>query len=212
VLRVGTTFGQRERRVWLEGEAAFDVKHTDGAPFVVQSGAISAHVLGTNFLVRHYAGDLATRIAVRTGKVAVAGSQFAKSPSIILTAGRGVDVTDSLATPLSATDVAQYAGWVDGRLVFRNAPTAEVLGALRRWYGYEFRLADTALAGKVLTVALSTQSSRAALSSLKLLMNVDLQFVGDTVVLIPRQAPHPLPGAAGNRRDRAAHNLSEVGR
>jgi transmembrane sensor len=211
VLRVGSAFGQRERRVWLDGEAAFDVAHATGAPFIVQTGAINAHVLGTTFFVRHYAGDPATRVAVREGKVEVTGHAAWPSP-VILAGGSGVDVTDSTALRLSSAEVAQYTGWIDGRLVFRNTPAPEVLAALRRWYGYEFRLADSALAGKVLTVALSTQSSRAALSSLKLLMNVDLQFVGDTVVLIPRQTPQPMPGSRGDRRERIGHNPSEVGR
>jgi transmembrane sensor len=41
--------------------------------------------------------------------------------------------------------VTDDAAWTTGRLVFRDASLTRVAGELRRWYGVELRIADSAL-------------------------------------------------------------------
>ena len=48
-LRFFTSDRGRERRVWLEGEAYFEVAHDARRPFIVESGGQSIRVLGTRF-------------------------------------------------------------------------------------------------------------------------------------------------------------------
>jgi transmembrane sensor len=43
-------------------------------------------------------------------------------------------------------DVAALTGWTRGALAFVDAPLGQVLGDLRRWYGIEAEVADSALA------------------------------------------------------------------
>jgi ferric-dicitrate binding protein FerR (iron transport regulator) len=184
-LRIGR-FGEHGRTVELDGEAYFDVAHVDGAPFVVRTGAVETRVLGTTFFVRRYADDATARVTVMTGKVAVA-TRGRQTP-LTVTAGGGADATDStvVATQDPASD--RETGWLDGRLVFHDAPTPDVLHALHRWYGYEFRFADSTLARRSLTVVISTRSSAEALGALKTYLNVDLRFDGRIVTLVPRRA------------------------
>jgi hypothetical protein len=90
-----------------------------------------------------------------------------------------------------------------------------VLATLGRWYGYRFRLSDSTLATKNLTAVLSTQSSRAALATLELLLNVDLAVDGTTVTLTPRHKPRTSAELRDLRYRRdgiTIHTTSEVGR
>jgi hypothetical protein len=63
-----------------------------------------------------------------------------------------------------------------------------MLEIVSRWYGYQFRYADQALAQKVVTVAISTRSPAEALATIEQLLVVKFTIVGDTVTLAPRSA------------------------
>lgn len=188
-LRVAEGFGAVTRLVEVEGEAHFVVAHAAGIPFLVHAGMTTTQVLGTAFLVRHYADDRRVRVVVESGKVAVLPT--GRRPSgVTLTAGAVGDITDSSATTTFPADLASQTSWLDGRLVFDEAPTTDVLDAMTRWYGYRFQVQDTALLAKRLTVVLSTRSSQAALSSLELVLDAEFVFKGDSVIIRSRRTTH----------------------
>lgn len=195
-----TNFGSRSRTVQLEGEAYFEIPHAAGIPFIVRSGSAATRVLGTKFTVRDYPDDRRARIAVTTGKVTVL-STTARFAAVTLTAGHLGDIADSTITvkaTKTSDELAQETSWLHGRLVFHDAPVPEVLAMLKRWYGYQFRCSDSSVMRQDLTVALSTQSSSAALAILEQVLNVDLMVRGDTVDMIPRRS-RPAHGTTRTR-------------
>jgi len=208
-LRVPVDFGRATRTVWLDGEAYFDVPHTAGTPFVVRTGSIRTHVLGTAFDVRRYAGDRAVQVAVVTGKVAVTAST-SEHASVTLSAGRVGLVTDSTATAAAASDMAPYTGWLDGRLVFERTPVRDVLAAVGRWYGYEFRLSDSVLATRYLSASFDHQSTADMLSALKTVLQVTMTFDGHVVTLHPKS--HSATPSDTRRQSKDLFHVREVGR
>lgn len=197
-LAPNTTFsfvraGSGARAVDLDGEAYIEVAHASEAPFVVRSNGVTVQVLGTEFLVRHYRDEHRVHVAVANGRVSVR-PRAPVADAVTLVAGRIADVFDSTITTTSIDDGTAGAEWVNGRLSFHNRPLPEILATLQRWYGYEFRIADSALARERVTMVLSTHSSATTLSLLELLLNVNVSVVGDTVTLKP-QAPRPSRGS-----------------
>jgi transmembrane sensor len=190
----------------VQGEAYFDVERQE-APFIVRSGNTTVRVLGTVFGVRHYATDTTVRVSVLRGKVTAHGPRSA----ITLTPRMVAQVGDSTITTAMASDTALMSGWANGHLVFRDAPTPDVLAELTRWYGYQFRLGDPALAATRLTVRFRTGSgSRSeALAKLKPLLNVELTFNGDVITLHSRRRATNLPRP---HRDSLVSHPAEVGR
>lgn len=207
-------FGRSSRTVDLEGQAYFEVTHTLGASFQVRTGAISTRVLGTAFLVRHYAHDEQVHIAVAEGKVsvltAVRGASTALSQGV-LTAGHVGDVTDSTIVVNAITDLAPETDWLRGKLVFRRALVSDVLRTLSRWYGYQFRCLDSTLEHQNVTIALDAQSSSAALATLGQTLSVSMNVVGDTVTLTPRVS-HPPARTPRTQGDDMWIPTREVGR
>jgi len=213
-LGVTRGFGQHTRTVTLTGEAIFDVPAASGVPFLVHTGTITTRVLGTRFDVRRYDTDTRTRVAVLSGKVIVTGRVRAK---LALAAGTAGDVTDSTAAVLPQDAAAQVTSWNDGMLVFHDAPAHTVLDELSHWYGYEFQLADPALATKNVTARFRIGSSSSALAHLKLLLDVDLAFDGKIVTLRQRHPGGKFPdGELGHDRREAQDTFnftqSEAGR
>lgn len=215
-LLVPADFGSNDRTVTLDGEAQFDVTHAQGTPFVVRSGGVNTQVLGTTFLVRHYATDAKVQVAVTAGKISLSGARVRRANvmnPVTLVAKTVALVSDSGITTATITDPSEYTGWLDGRQVFRNTPATEVFDALTRWYGYEFRFADSSLGKRTLTAVLSTRSSREALTTLQLLMSVDLRFDGNVITVMPHHNKSRTPSKKESREQIVNDNhFKEVGR
>lgn len=174
---------QHSRTIVLDGDAYFEVARSAATPFIVQSGTTTTRVLGTAFEVRHYRGDAEVRVAVASGKVLVANG--ALYPAVPVMAGHVASVTDSIPVVKAVDDINTEIGWLGDQLVFQNAPMSKVLATLTRWYGYQFRCADSTVVLSHITIGLSMRSSTEALASLERLLNVSLTVVGDTVTLTP---------------------------
>jgi ferric-dicitrate binding protein FerR (iron transport regulator) len=211
-LLVPSDFGGEQRAVRLTGEAYFDVARVTGAPFSVRTGSVRTNVLGTTFDVTHYPDDADVRVAVTSGKVSV-GTEVSRRPSITLTAGAVGHVTDSTATVTLLDNVSDVSGWTGGHLVFRRAPVSEVLATVGRWYGYQFRLADSALAVQHITATLDYDARAEVLTSLKALLEVSMTFDGNVITL---HSWHPGDATPAPPRTHEPRNsmstVKEVGR
>lgn len=174
------------RHVVLErGEAYFTVAHVSGAPFTVSSARMLARVLGTTFLVRRAGDGARAHVVVTEGKVLVMPrGRPALARAVV--EGQSAEVRDSTANATSADEISPSTEWDHGRVVFHHTPVETVLGSITRWYGYQFRYADSALAKRPITIWFSMESSAAALAKLEQLLQVDLNVRGDTVTLTPR--------------------------
>ena len=205
-LRVAADFGGATRTVSLTGEAYFTVARVTGAPFVVQTDHSTMRVLGTAFDVQAYPLDGAARVTVRSGKVAIT-SERDRAHVVALTAGMGALIPDSSGT-IAVSDMSRGALWVDGRMAFHDAPVTTVLAAMSRWYGYQFRVNDSTLAGVRLTLDLSTESAQTALRTLEDVMHVTFTFDHDVIVVSPRRAMR----VPARTHDPLISSATEVGR
>jgi len=206
-LTVVSDRGQHLRSASLVGEADFDIVPDPTAPFVVHTGRVTTRVLGTHFGIRRYADDLIGRIVVFSGKVAT----DSRSGPVTLTAGMVAQFTDSLVTATVSDDPSAYADWTNGRLVFRNATVPTVLATLKRWYGYEFRLADSTLATQHVTGVFAIVGTTEMMEAVKRVLGVTMTFDGHVITLQPERSStsttHPT-----HDREWIGTSQSEVGK
>lgn len=203
-------FSNRNRTVSVDGKAYFEVTHTAGAPFQVRSGSVMTQVLGTAFLVDHAAHSARVRVAVEEGKVLLS-STARTNADVTVTAGYVGEISDSLTTINAVADSTPGTEWLHGKLVFYNVPVAVVLQTLSRWYGYQFRYADSTLSQREVTIGVSVRSSASALATLEQILKVNLTVMGDTVTLTP-QTDRRVKGMPRVRSYDVWTPTSEVGR
>lgn len=127
-----TRFIGDERVVQLKGEGYFEVKPSDGRPFVVRSQQQELEVLGTAFNVSAYEDEGRTVTTLVTGSVRI-GYDGSKQ---ILTPGEQATVQDG-AINVKEVASSKYIGWKDGYFVFDGADLSEVVRHLSRWYDVE---------------------------------------------------------------------------
>lgn len=71
VFRYPAAFGNKERKVYLDGEAQFHVKRDEAHPFKVYEENVMATVLGTVFNVKKQSGDSVVLVELIKGKLKV---------------------------------------------------------------------------------------------------------------------------------------------
>ena len=172
------------REVVLEGEAFFTMASEKIGPYSVKAKGVTIRDIGTEFGVRAYA-DEPLKVMVSSGIVEVASS----SATVVLDSGDiGVvapsGVVSRAADALSADDVA----WTQGRLVFRNAPVATIRADLRRWYGVELQVSDSALLRRHFTgEAFAREPVERLANTLALALGARAERRGDTLFIRPRK-------------------------
>jgi transmembrane sensor len=144
--RVSVTMRAGRRDVILaDGQAAFDVVHKPGSPFVVALGDQRVRVIGTEFNISRHEGR--TAVTVRRGVVAVAQ---ASGGEVRLTKGQQVLHTEgSMVQEVRAADPDAVFAWRSGRLIYDNAPLADVVADFNRYGGAPIRIDPSAANVKV---------------------------------------------------------------
>ncbi|MCD8033516.1 MAG: FecR domain-containing protein [Alistipes sp.] len=139
-LRFFTSDRGRERRVWLEGEAYFEVAHDARRPFVVESGGQSIRVLGTRFNINTYEGDRAIYTTLVEGSVAIA--PLAGGEGVTLEPGQQAEYSlrNNGAIAVKEVDTSLATAWMSGTFLFEHASITEIMERLARWYNFEFEV------------------------------------------------------------------------
>jgi ferric-dicitrate binding protein FerR (iron transport regulator) len=83
-------------------------------------------------------------------------------------------------------DTARHLAWLEGRLVFDDAPLENVVSELARWYDLDIRVTDAALAATPVTATFQGEPAVQALMILALAVNARYERDGRIVRLIPR--------------------------
>ena len=135
-LRYPVSFGSGERRVYLEGEAYFEVTKDAGRPFRVESAAQTVEVLGTQFNVYAYPDEQQVYTTLVEGSVAVtavgSGKQMNLKPGeqTVVEAEHG-DMAKS------KVNIEEVISWKNGMFVFDDQSLEIILGKVARWYDVE---------------------------------------------------------------------------
>lgn len=130
-LKYPVAFHGNERRVYLEGEAYFEVMKNNEMPFVVVSGKTAVEVLGTSFNVRAYSDETCIYTTLVEGKVRLSNTQhlLELEPN-----EQGIITISTGKMEKLKVDVNLYTSWKDGRFIFENQTLEEIMNTLGRWY------------------------------------------------------------------------------
>ncbi|HEY8174778.1 MAG TPA: FecR domain-containing protein, partial [Gemmatimonadaceae bacterium] len=165
----------------LSGEALFSVVHDRKRPFTVRAGDAVIRDIGTEFTVHSDPGE-AVRVVVNEGVV-----QLSHGGDSVMLARGDVGVLETngrvAASPGAATD--DDLAWTRGRLVFRNADVTELAADLRRWYGVELRVTDTALLRRHFTGSFAREPANRVLDVIALALGAHVERRGDTAFILP---------------------------
>ncbi len=127
----------KSRKVFLKGEAYFDVAKDKEHPFIINANDINVRVLGTSFNMSYYEEDDEISTVLIEGAVALyeEGKENDKTTETILTPGHKASWNKaSKKMMVSKVDIGIYTAWKDGILLFKNTPFHLIKKKLERHF------------------------------------------------------------------------------
>ena len=125
-------FGNRQRSVYLEGEAYFSVKEESERPFrvITPHGVVTEY--GTSFNVNTFAPGC-TKVVLAEGSISV--KPEGGKEQIIVPGELAVLRASLTEAEIEKVDVEPYVAWNKGRFVFEDCPLEDLMEVISNWYG-----------------------------------------------------------------------------
>lgn len=168
VLRYPGNFTSDNRKVYLEGEAFFEVKPFHDKPFYVYTeNNLSIRVLGTKFNVKAFKEEMNIETTLVSGKVEIEKrnkdnkvesrqlllpdqiASFNKKSHELSVSNLRNETPSMISNPSSleyahdiSPDLESIIAWKDNRLVFYNESLEDLKVKLERWFDVEIAIED----------------------------------------------------------------------
>ncbi len=177
-IRTDTNYNNTDRKVYLQGEAFFDVKKDATKPFIVLTKNNATTAIGTSFTVRQYSYEKFSSVALVTGKVNVVNN---KKAVLVLNPGeKAIQKSNTLNKILF--NVKDVDAWKKNKLEFRNTTIKNVFATLEAHYGIVFNY-NTSLANKHFTGSFENKSLQHILEVVSLLNQVAFKITAKEVLI-----------------------------
>ena len=138
-LKYPVRFVGKERRVYLSGEAYFEVQRDTTKPFIVVMNGNDVRVLGTEFNVRSYEDEKCQFTTLVAGKVLLTTHDH-RCIELLPNEQGIVDPQGDIRK--EQVDVALYTAWKDGNFVFRKQSLEHIMEIVERWYDLKVTFED----------------------------------------------------------------------
>lgn len=140
-IKYSNQFNEKERTIYLTGEAYFEVNRNVELPLHVIANGANIKVLGTKFNVKGYLDEETVETVLVEGKIDLSREGDKSGRSIELQPGdKAILNLNTNKVAISREDVMDDIAWKDGKMVYRNIPLNEVCKSLSRRFDAEIIL------------------------------------------------------------------------
>jgi len=182
---------EKEREVFLEGEAWFDVSKKKNKTFVVHTSTYDVYVTGTKFNVKSYAEDNEVVTTLEEGEVRITSSENIRlAESVTLNPGEQVALDKhSKEIAVRNVDPSIYSSWKDNKLIFLNMNLAELVVLLERRYGVDIEVDDPGILKYHYTGTIKNETILEILEIIKHTLPIEYEIEGQTVHIQNEEVP-----------------------
>lgn len=189
--RLTVQFDERTRRVILEsGEALFEVAQNKARPFVVRAGGREVIALGTQFVVRHDAGQAYTAVTLVEGKVSIVPVDAASLPleidpslATILEPGERITFDQGRKAEVDRPPLEKVISWKRGQIAFERTPLAQAIAEVNRYSTRRIELADRGLSDLPVSGLFRTGDQENFVLALTSMYPIRAEERGDAIVI-----------------------------
>lgn len=174
------------RKVYLTGEAYFDVTEDKEHPFVVNVNEVDIKVLGTKFNVSHYPEDdnINTVLVEGAVEMQIVSEGISNLESVLLAPGHKAEWhRTSNEISLSNVDTSLYTAWLRGKLIFRNTPFKQIREALQRHYNVVIHNTNSQLEEQLFDATFDIETIDQVLESFSKSWTIDYTIVDNEIII-----------------------------
>ncbi|BBE20327.1 anti-sigma factor [Aquipluma nitroreducens] len=173
IFRYPERFTGSKREVFVDGEAYFEVKSNPDNPFVVNNPMMNTVVTGTHFNLNAYSSDNYFEATLLEGKIHLENEKN----KLVVKPGQQVQFDPMLENIIQKTvDPQDAAGWVDGKLIFKDERLGTAIKKLARWYNVEIILTDPEINNYLMTATIQDEKLDQSLKLIALALPVTFEF------------------------------------
>ena len=183
-IRYNSDFNTKNRDVFVEGEAYFEVSHNKKLPFIVNLEKSKVLVHGTCFNVNSFKGSENVYVTLKEGKIEF----LTKDSSTILNPNEKIvfNLENKTATK-SAADVEKIIGWKEGKYYYTKENLAALILQLQRWYGVQIVIKDEKLLNYKFTGVMNRDESIIYnLQTIEMTNKIKVVVNGDEIIITGR--------------------------
>lgn len=175
-----------ERKVFIKGEAFFEVAKDSLHPFIVDTDKMAVKVLGTTFNVSSYPDDTNVTAVLVEGAVHVYDEEAGSSSqnSKFLQPGQKAEWNENSENiSIEEVDPSIYTAWTTGKIVFRNTPFKDIRKILERHYNVKIHNNDTVLDKKTYNATFDVESINQVLATFNESYPINYTIKNDEVII-----------------------------
>jgi hypothetical protein len=150
-----------ERKVFLTGEAYFDVAKDKAHPFIVNANDLNVRVLGTEFNMSSYPEDNRISTVLVEGSVSLytIHETYNKDMSAVLKPGYKATWNQKKKNiHFNKVNTDLYTSWKDGRIIFEHVKFKNIIRKLERRYDVSIENTNLKLAHQVFTASFDIET------------------------------------------------------
>ena len=174
-----------ERKVYLDGEAFFDISENNSDVFKVVSNDAITLVYGTQFNIKSYKEDSFSEIILVDGRLGVKG--ISDDQEIInLKPGFRANIDQSNPIiEISKVNTKVYTSWINGRVIFRNESIDTMILKLERLFNVIITNDNNELSEKFFnaTIMVDKESIDDVMGYLKEVYNIKYQKFNNKIII-----------------------------
>ncbi len=147
-LKYPVKFDNRNRKVFLKGEAYFEVESDISRPFIVETSALQIKSIGTKFNVNEYVSSPTSEVTLVTGKLVVNSYDLKNNFHFASELNPNQHLVFNKLTQkgnVSNEDTYKYISWKDGKLIFRCESLEKILSKLSLTFNVDIKTQDSDL-------------------------------------------------------------------
>ena len=185
-LKYPSRFADKERQVYLDGEAYFEVTKNREKPFIVKNGAMQVRVLGTKFVLCNEQSSPVAKATLVEGQIEVTDQE--NQGKVVLNPGQRAELNkaNGLLT-VKQVDAKMDAVWRDNYIPFHKANIVEITRKLEECYQVKFILSpDVELERTYSGILKKKKEISSVLKSLQNSVPINYEITDEGIVLTSR--------------------------
>ncbi|WP_052823316.1 FecR family protein [Neotamlana sedimentorum] len=175
-----------ERKVFLNGEAYFDVEKDAKHPFIVNSGEMNVRVLGTEFNLSSYPEDKNIKTVLVEGAVSVYNAKDTYTPRSSTKLNPGFKASfnkGSKTVSIKKADLDMETAWVKGKIIFRRTLFSDIIKKLERQYNVSIENNNPEIGNQRFAASFDNETIEEVLESFNANFNIDYTINENKIII-----------------------------
>jgi ferric-dicitrate binding protein FerR (iron transport regulator) len=180
-LSISTEYSRKTRKVYLTGEAYFEVTKDNKHPFIVETKNYSVKVYGTKFNVRAYDYQKTSETVLKEGAISVLANT---NEEINILPGQRFLINANKQYSISEVNPENYMEWKDNVFKINNEKLEDLISKMEHWYGVEINVENLEHVKNLrYTLTIKTESMKEMLELMSFVTPLTYKIDGEKINL-----------------------------